>query len=195
MKILPDGTVQITNKGTGETKIIQPNDLPNYGISYTNYQKELNAYKAIQPNATTGLTATQQAQQTKIKDVKDSVDLLEKNLKEVEVSGPLSSSLIGKYSLLNKITGGGLFPQATDYEALRKSLIGPLARSISGEVGVLTDKDIERAEGLLPKATDPKKVRENKLKNLREIIAKRAGGATTTPTPTTKSRFKIEAIE
>ena len=127
-----------------------------------------------------------QKRELKFSDVKQNIDLLEKNLNEIEVSGPLA----GRLTLLNMFTGGGVFPEAADYEALRKSLIAPLARAISGEVGVLTDRDIARAEGLLPKITDAKKVRENKLKNLRTILSER----TQTETQPS-SRFKIEAIE
>lgn len=47
MRILPDGTVEIKNKVTGETKIIQPADLPNYGISYSNYEKELKSAQNV----------------------------------------------------------------------------------------------------------------------------------------------------
>ena len=129
-------------------------------------------------------SAEEEKRQVKYSDVEQSVNLLEKNLKEIEVSGPLA----GRLSLLNIFTGGAIYPEVADYNALRKSLIGPLARAISGEVGVLTDKDIARAEGLLPKVTDAQKVRENKLKNLRQIIKER------TQTKV-KSRFKIEAIE
>ena len=44
MKILQDGTVEIRNKTTGQTKVVSPNNLPNYGISYEKYGKELEAY-------------------------------------------------------------------------------------------------------------------------------------------------------
>jgi hypothetical protein len=47
MKILSDGTVQIRNKKTGETKVVDPKDLPNYGISYANYKSELDAYDTV----------------------------------------------------------------------------------------------------------------------------------------------------
>ena len=46
MRILPDGTVEIRNKRTGETKIVQPNELPNFGIPYSKFKTELDAFRA-----------------------------------------------------------------------------------------------------------------------------------------------------
>ena len=45
MRILPDGTVEIRNKKTGQTKIVSPQDLPNYGIPYSKFETELTAFK------------------------------------------------------------------------------------------------------------------------------------------------------
>lgn len=67
----------------------------------------------------------------------------------------------------------GFNPEVTAYEALRKASIGPLARAITGEVGVLTDQDIARAEKLLPKITDTTEEVELKLSQLRKSIQKR----------------------
>jgi hypothetical protein len=68
----------------------------------------------------------------------------------------------------------GVNPQATSYEALRKASIAPLARAISGETGTLTDKDIARAEMLLPKITDTPQEAQLKYQNLMQIMQARA---------------------
>lgn len=47
MRILSDGTVEIRNKRTGETKIIQPQDLPSYGIPYSKYAGEVEAAQQV----------------------------------------------------------------------------------------------------------------------------------------------------
>jgi len=47
MRILPDGSVEITNNKTKEKKLVDPSELPNYGIPYTTYQKELQAAKEV----------------------------------------------------------------------------------------------------------------------------------------------------
>lgn len=47
MKILPDGNVEIRNKRTGETKVVSPDDLPSFGISYSTYESELKAAQNV----------------------------------------------------------------------------------------------------------------------------------------------------
>lgn len=96
-------------------------------------------------------------------------DMIDREWEEAALTGKVGGTL-GKAA-----RAFGLDPEATQYEALRQSLIGPLARQISGEVGVLTDQDIKRAEGLLPKFTDTAKEKELKLRQLREIIAIKTG--------------------
>lgn len=120
------------------------------------------------------ISAEAEKRETKLSDVDISIDVLEKQLTEVKGRGRFGGT-IGK--LLAGATGGEYATDTADYEALRKSMIGPLARAISGEVGVLTDRDISRAEGLLPKPTDAKKLAKKKLDNLRALVnAKRSVG-------------------
>lgn len=59
---------------------------------------------------------------------------------------------------------------AYNYNQYRDSLLAPLARAVSGEVGVLTDRDIKRADGLLPKLTDTPAEAERRLQLLMESI-------------------------
>lgn len=47
MRILPDGSVEIRNKKTGATKIVQPSDLPSFGIPYSTFESELTAAKNV----------------------------------------------------------------------------------------------------------------------------------------------------
>ena len=113
-------------------------------------------------------------QEQKLGTIEVSVSELEKQLNQIGGAsrGKLGGTL-GK--LLAGATGGEVATDVADYEALRKALIGPLARGISGEVGVLTDRDIARAEGLLPKVTDAKKLAKRKLDNLRSLIYAQRG--------------------
>ncbi len=168
MRILPDGTVEIRNKRTGATKIVQPNDLPSYGISYSTYESEKSAYeKSILGEEPP--TAEEKKQVAKKETLSKTLSILEKNLGQVEIRGPVA----GRMGWLSTLTGGAMFPEVADYEAMRKSLIGPIARVISGEVGVLTDKDIARAEKMLPFISDTKRVAKEKLANIRELIGKK----------------------
>ena len=50
-------------------------------------------------------------------------------------------------------------------------MIGPVARVISQEVGVLTDRDIKRAEGMLPAMTDGPETRRKKLQIMKEALS------------------------
>lgn len=92
----------------------------------------------------------------------------------------------GSSAALSKITGGAYSPEYQEYDSLRQSVIGPLARTISAEVGVLTDQDVKRAEGLIPKATDAPELAKRKLNNLRELLASQTsvrGGQQLSATP------------
>lgn len=44
MRILEDGSVEIRSS-KGNTKIVQPKDLPSYGISYSDYETQKGAYQ------------------------------------------------------------------------------------------------------------------------------------------------------
>lgn len=210
VKILPDGKVRIVNSKSGEIKDVAPEELANYAPRLvSDYQTLITSGEVASAGGTPetgdpiklalqaqqvqkgtfkpGDTAAQEKEQSKVAGIEQALTLLRQNLGETEVQGPLLGT---GANLLNKVSGGAVAPQVADYEALRKSLIGPLARSISGEVGVLTDKDIARAEGLLPKITDSKKLRENKIKNLERVIAQKKG-----TTGTKIGKFTIEAIE
>lgn len=121
---------------------------------------------------TGGLTADEKKQQMKLGTLSTNLKVLEQNLNQVEQRGVLGGGF-GKF--LAGVTGGAAFGETADYEALRKGLIGPVARAISGEVGVLTDRDISRAEQLLPKVTDDPKLAERKLANLNQLIQEQGG--------------------
>lgn len=114
----------------------------------------------------------------KFKDIESNLDVLLENLNEVDSRGPVGGGLS---EFMAKMTKGASNADVSDYEALRKSMIGPLARAISGEVGVMTDQDISRAEGLLPKVSDDPRLAEKKVANLRKLIGNQTGN---TPAPT-----------
>src|SRR3990167_1542750 len=117
-------------------------------------------------------SAEERKQKQKLSDLGVSLDVLEQNFKQVEAQGPILGRGAG---LISKLTSGAAFGQIADYDALRKGMIGPVARAISGEVGVLTDRDIARAENLLPKVSDDSKLAQRKLNNLRDLISRKSG--------------------
>lgn len=86
MKILDNGQVEIRNKRTGATKVVDPKDLPNYGISYSTYQDELNAYDTI-----TG---------------SDTVEQKKKQAEEVSKKKTVADAAKGVLDVLNKTQSG-----------------------------------------------------------------------------------------
>lgn len=66
----------------------------------------------------------------------------------------------------NAAGNAGLDDNARTYNDIAGSLVTPLARAISGETGQLSDQDIKRAQGMLPKLTDSAAVRKAKLENI-----------------------------
>ena len=117
-------------------------------------------------------SAEERKQKQKLSDLSSSLDVLEQNFKQVEAQGPILGRGAG---LISKLTSGAAFGEIADYDSLRKGMIGPVARAISGEVGVLTDRDIARAENLLPKVSDDPKLAQRKLNNLRDLISRKGG--------------------
>lgn len=107
-----------------------------------------------------------------------SLALLVQNLEAAggsQGAGGLVQSFFGKTPGVRAL---GIAPQAQVFEDQRRSMIAPLARAISGEVGVLTDQDIARAEGLLPRLSDPPEVAAQKIRDL-QMLLNQAGTAGT----------------
>ena len=90
------------------------------------------------------------------------------------------------------LAGAGLDPAAKTFLDYRQSVIAPLARAISGEVGVLTDNDIARAEGLLPNIGESQAEVDRKIINLKEsIINKRVSIYKSAGIPITADLFEL----
>jgi hypothetical protein len=125
-------------------------------------------------------SAKEEEKVDKFKDVEKNLNLLIENLDQVKSRGPVGG---GFSEFMSKMSGGASNPDVADYEALRQSMIGGLARTISGEVGVLTDSDIARAEKLLPKISDDPRVAEKKIENLKKLIGNQTGESAQTAPP------------
>jgi hypothetical protein len=124
------------------------------------------------------VTPAADASSVKKQNLSNSVDLL---LQNFQTAGGGQGPAGGLESFLGRTPGVrslGLDKQAQIFEDQRKALIAPLARAISGEVGVLTDKDISRAEGLLPRLSDPADVAAIKIKNLKQLIEQSGSAGT-----------------
>lgn len=112
-------------------------------------------------------TAKQQETAGKKSDVLREVDLLESYLKNAEGRGPIA----GRAAVFPAgVTKGAVNPNVYKFQEKRSTLIANLARLISGEVGVLTDQDIQRAESLLPRIEEPEEIANEKLRALRASL-------------------------
>lgn len=116
-------------------------------------------------------------EEAKVQSLTNSVGLLLNNYQAAgggQGAGGILPSLIGRTPGLRST---GIAEQAQVFEDQRKALIAPLARAISGEIGVLTDRDIARAEGLLPRLSDTPQVAQQKINDLLTLIQQSGGGA------------------
>ena len=112
--------------------------------------------------------ANTQKEMIKIGNAENIVDQIEEDFSSVGITGRGIGQAKGLFSELT-----GASPKIRAYEAERQASIGPLARAISSEVGVLTDQDIKRAERLLPKLNDTQEEAILKINNLRRLIVRR----------------------
>lgn len=135
-------------------------------------QNKINEIRLQQIINSGNLTEDQRKAATKIQGAEDIGNQIEDSLREIK---PEAFGLKARSTgLLRKgLAAIGFDPAVRAYEALRQSSIAPLARAISGEVGVLTDRDIERAEKLLPNVNETKEEVQRKLANLRKAIEDR----------------------
>lgn len=178
MKFLPDGTVEIRNSKTGETKVITPNELGSYGISYDAYTKEREAFDRI--NQDTGTVSTK----PNVKDAStlSAVENLMGNLEKHYQGGGGAKSDIGPLSrILGLVTGAsaklGLNDEAKLYENQKKGFAATL-KTLTGDTGVLTDQDFERLSLLLPKLGSTQGEAVGAFNDVRSQVAAKFGGET-----------------
>ena len=86
--------------------------------------------------------------------------------------GGIFGSLMGKAGLNNNIDA---------YNQVRDAAVSRISRAL-GEVGTLTDADIKRASGFLPKITDNPQVAARKMQAIRNLIEQNARTVYSAPT-------------
>ena len=183
MKILPDGTIEIRNKNTGETKIVQPADLPSYGIPYSSYASELEAAKKIGVETTAAITPTPTAAELKNKDAFRSTENFIKELENSYTSGGGGTKGIGpgariKGAIATLAGNVGLNADVKTYNDAKAGFAATL-KTLTGDTGMLTDQDYIRLAGLLPDFGSTKQEAENKFNQIRSQIAAKFGGEKT----------------
>lgn len=179
MRILEDGRVEIKNKNTGEVKVVTADQLPNYGVSYSKYATELEAFKKVGGKTIATITEIPTATDAKNKAAYQGslglIDVLEQNY---------STAKGGEFKGLGAIPGGtmkniagklNLDKPAGIYNREKSGFTANL-KTITGDTGVMTQKDYERIESLLPKFTDDPEMATQFFKDMRQIIANKFGG-------------------
>jgi len=86
------------------------------------------------------------------------------NLSDSEVGAAIGGTLNKGYGAVVPASDAGV------YSTARKGFVSRISRAL-GEVGVLTDKDIERAVNLIPDLTDTPESAQEKLSRLRSLIS------------------------
>lgn len=147
-----------------------------------NLDKLQKFYEFANMNATGGgqygeLSSTQQKEMGKIDSVEASLQQLTQMLDAAGGGQGIMGALTRNIG--TKIPG--VASDARVFEGFRSALIAPLARAISGEVGVLTDRDIKRAEGLLPKLSDTPEEAQKRIDSLQALINSRRQNITGSP--------------
>lgn len=163
--------------GPGQQASANPYPLENYIQDIQRDPKNVALYKEIFDQYQEQFKQPKQIKQSaQVEKAHMSLNSAEQIANQIErlvggaTTGPVTGNVLG---FLGKTTGGALATNEAEYEAYRQAAIGPLARAISGEVGVLNEGDIRRAEQLLPKLTDARELVNRKLKNLRSAINER----------------------
>lgn len=129
------------------------------------------------PGSTVGTTESQVKGLSPVtKKQQESFDALE-NAKNIlaQIRGASQSVNQGQFQVFSQLDDlvGGFLGIDQPARQLQESagLLGNLARSLGGEKGVLTDKDIERISNIIPSVVDNKSTAERKLRFLSAITS------------------------
>jgi hypothetical protein len=150
-----------------------------YQLAPNASESELLTYaKALQDerkSTTQDLTAVQRNKIAGYNTANSVVDSLEQLWKTVPSSGSqLTSGLTGAPGI--KQLRSTFDPSVRQYTQFAEGTLAPIIKSL-GETGVLTDRDIVRAYGLIPNLQDSKGVAARKIEELRKLLT-RAESAT-----------------
>lgn len=158
------------------------NDLAATGGA--NMDKYITLYNFLNPEASTKMTAAEQKQATATAQSNAILNELESGLGSIGGGRGISAYLT---KAGNVLSGGAVDPTLATYDALRAGITSKLARSL-GEVGTLTDQDIQRALNLIPSSTDSSETAAMKMSQLRDLI-NAAGTTASTPASSILSQY------
>ncbi len=163
MQILQDGTVQIRNKTTGATKIVNPSDLPNYGIPYTKYKAELDAYRAsvLGENPKQAVIGVAEEVKKLPESIRKRTGTMEAGIVNTKLDAPLG---LGRYFLTKKER------DLADLESKYFSLSRSIMTTLEGKRP--SDADAKAYQDKLgPSIKFPDYINQDRIKNLIGMIS------------------------
>lgn len=128
------------------------------------------------------LSSTQRNTLSELSKASEIVGQLDSQLKQLN----LGSGLLGRITKGAELFLGSQLQtseEAALFQSLKEGLLSTLSRA-TGERGVLTDQDIQRARNLLPKLTDSKEVASGKMEQLEALFGAFENKAVSTFTQT-----------
>ena len=172
----------------GAARLIHPKSLASPPATMTNRQARDQGFVAVTPEQRQSLFDLQQS-----RTIIDQIDVMSTRL--ITAKSPAEAAIQG-----GRLTTGAVARTnelATTYAANRQAFVGILSRTLGGERGVLTDRDIRRIDASLPGFFDTSKIREAKMGLLRELMtvaeASRRGAVLGEAVPT-GSRERVQTL-
>ena len=137
---------------------------PNYGKLSDKARDEIKTYNLIEQSSTSIFSAAKKAY--------SATGIIGK-MSQAQAETALVKAAADP-SLLNNqlvVLAKEYFPELAEYVSQREAVLGKFARSVSGEVGVLTDQDVGRVRNLFATVGDTPKIIAAKEKALNKLMA------------------------
>ena len=187
IRINEDGTVRIARKSGRDPIDVKPEELGKYNPDLIEDYNKIKTQQEI--FSAGGETEFKKQQEKKSSAEQKRVGAFQATTGLVgELEKAFTEAKGGEYTGLGAIIGGtkkniagalNLDTKARVYNRIREGFTAAL-KELTGDVGVLTDKDYERIANLLPKFTDDPAVAKDLLNVLRSQLSAKFGGEKTT---------------
>lgn len=154
------------NKSNNLTDLLQKLALADAMQGGKNVNKLIALSKFISPPP----TETQKGQVAQIEAANGLIDQLETAYLSASKKGQTGFGVGPLAGLLGGVSGGALDQEAALYNSLRQGFTALIARA-TGERGVLTDADAQRALQLIPGLNDSPQLAANKINQIRQVFS------------------------
>lgn len=176
MRILPDGTVEIKNKKTGAKKIVKPEELPTYGIPYSEFETQLKAFKNV--GGETTIASPESQKQKDAKTIKEELAGKAQGLLDVLDAGK-SGKLKGQAYKDALNFAASQYAASTGFGEGGKALTAPELTVLGGQIPIIKQRGqsiIDRLTGNIPPQTGYTVDPEATLRRKAQIALKVARG-------------------